>query len=635
MRAPVLARIAGLFTFVVSSALATGTAHGAGNKAPAFLWKSRVWLNNDFDAVSASNANYTISAKFFPQYALPHYGVIFTANGSNGHKLVIAQQIDYHKTNCYDPVHEIGCTGEVWEPAISLWVDRTETIQRVSTTLPGLKMGQWNHVAVVFKNGLGWKVLLNGINVIDVADGGFRPYGKMTIGNASTYNKFTQFYGLIDDVAVFTTALSGSVLTTLQNTNRLTAMSGMKYGWTFDATPTLTAESNVPTLGSNAVWVGVSDDRHPLDIGAVPKPIQSATFRLPIPVEYEAFVVKGNSSDHHSGPWAWTWDFLYAGKRSDSTTTRQNTDPWAVNLASGKGRKLVAAADGEVVQANWNFVEGDGSTIPNSVQIRHAPGEYSSYYHFTKNSFKDLFPWSGSAIRLAPADFATVDSSPLGSSPTIYPLVSNAEAIGAEGGTGMLKSDGTPCFDCFHLHYGVLDQPDIAADYGDRITKPTEFVDYEYSYDRLTWYAGAGVPQVGTYVRRMPEPVTASPQSGACGRLDANEGMYPNKPIYSCDGRFRLYLQSDSNLVLGKSDSSGNFTIAVWATYGLTIGKDGYTALMEVDGNFAYYDSKGKRIWHTNTAGNFGGYLRMHDNGNMAVYSKSGTKLWETDTGNY
>ncbi len=498
IRSIALARMTGICAIVVTCGLAAGVAHAAAtNSAPGFRWKSRVNLNNDFDVISASNANYTISAKFFPQYPLPHYGIIFTANGSSGHKLVIAQQLSDEQ--CYDPVHHTGCV-ENLKPAISLWVDRTETKHYVTALKPGLRIGQWNHVAVVFKNGIGWQVFLNGINVISVADGGFRPYGKMTIGNASTYSKLTQFYGLIDDVAVFTKALTGDALKDLKDTPRLPAnMLAMKYGWSFDATPTLTAESSTPTYSINAVSVGISDNRIPQDIGRMPKPIQSATYRLPIPDEYEFYVVMGNSSGHHSDKWAWTWDFIYAGKRSDSTATRQASDPVALNRSSGKGRKLVAAADGEIVQANWNFWEGDGQDVPNSVEIRHASGEYSSYYHFTMNSFRDMFPWAGNAIRLPPANFEAVDSSPLGASPTVYPLVSEGDAIGGEGGTGMKL-----CTDCFHLHYGVLDQPDIAADYPDRITKPTEFVDYEYSYDRLSWLPGTGVPAEGTYVRRIP-----------------------------------------------------------------------------------------------------------------------------------
>jgi murein DD-endopeptidase MepM/ murein hydrolase activator NlpD len=497
-------------------AVALGTlssaAASAATLAPAFRWKSRVYLNNDFDSVSASDGEYTVVARFMPTYDRPHFGVIFAANGSNGHRLLLGQDT----------------TGD-FERGLTLVVDGTTAIQAVDTEL---KVGKWNYVAVTYKLGTGWRVILNGTQVISVPDGSFRPTGKMTIGNTSTYSKHNQFYGLIDDVAVFTKKLSSTTIASLMGAAELQAnATDMKYGWSFNTSPTLTAASSTPTYGSNAASIGISSARSDSDKSRIPPPIQAMPYHLPIPVEYEAYVVMGNSTWHHAGSWAWAWDFIYAGKRSDSASSRaayaDHNKAGERNLAEGKGRKLVAVADGDVVQASWDVVEGDGNGVPNSVMIRHASGEYSSYFHLTTNSFPEFFPWPGSPITFPPSNFTAWDAEPIG---TRFPVVANGEAVGGEGGTGM-----GDCADCYHLHYAVLDQPDIFDGpnaFPDRITKPIEFSDYEYSDDRVTWHSqSTGVPVEGQYVRRKAEPVvTNRPQR--CGGFDLNEGMYPNQPIF-------------------------------------------------------------------------------------------------------
>jgi hypothetical protein len=124
-------------------------------------------------------------------------------------------------------------------------------------------------------------------------------------------------------------------------------------------------------------------------------------------------------------------------------------------------------------------------------------------------------------------------------------------------------------------------------------------------------------------------PVIANPPT-VCGYLNVNEGIYPNQPIYSCDGRFRLYLQSDSNLVWSKKDTQGNFSIVVWMTGTQTIGKDGYTLIMQGDGNLVFYDSVGAPLWATHTSGhpNEGLYLKLGNDGALTVRNGS-TVYWQ------
>jgi hypothetical protein len=94
------------------------------------------------------------------------------------------------------------------------------------------------------------------------------------------------------------------------------------------------------------------------------------------------------------------------------------------------------------------------------------------------------------------------------------------------------------------------------------------------------------------------------------------------RPKRSPNGRYRLALQLDGNLVL-YDDELG---VALWSagTNGNTVGQ----AVMQGDGNFVIYDAGSVAIWSTETAGNPGARLAVQDDGNLVVYRADGTALW-------
>jgi len=92
-------------------------------------------------------------------------------------------------------------------------------------------------------------------------------------------------------------------------------------------------------------------------------------------------------------------------------------------------------------------------------------------------------------------------------------------------------------------------------------------------------------------------------------------------PVLSPDGRFRLTMQADGNLVI--YDSSGR---AQWAT--ATFVPDSYLRV-QPDGNVVIYDSEdGFPLW---TAGIYspGATLEMQDDGNLVLYSRDRAPLWD------
>jgi hypothetical protein len=130
-------------------------------------------------------------------------------------------------------------------------------------------------------------------------------------------------------------------------------------------------------------------------------------------------------------------------------------------------------------------------------------------------------------------------------------------------------------------------------------------------------------------------PVETAAPSSSCAYLRAGEGLGHDQPHYSCDGRFRLYLQADANLVLSQKGSGGDYNILLWNTGPLVDGTDttGIKLVMQGDGNFVVYDGSRSPLWHTGTYGHPGAYVKISDNGDMKVRTPDGSSFyWSTGT---
>lgn len=114
----------------------------------------------------------------------------------------------------------------------------------------------------------------------------------------------------------------------------------------------------------------------------------------------------------------------------------------------------------------------------------------------------------------------------------------------------------------------------------------------------------------------------------ACTWLNPDEALFPGRYQDSCDGRFRLTLQHDGNLVLTVA-ATGH---VLWASS--TGGRRGAVALMQRDGNFVIYDSRGRAVWASGSGGRSGARLAVQDDGNAVVYSGADV-LWTSGTGGH
>jgi lysophospholipase L1-like esterase len=115
--------------------------------------------------------------------------------------------------------------------------------------------------------------------------------------------------------------------------------------------------------------------------------------------------------------------------------------------------------------------------------------------------------------------------------------------------------------------------------------------------------------------------------ANSCGILLPGEGMLPDHPIFSCDGRFELYLQDDGNMIL----YFGNTILWTSSSQGHTPA----VATLLADGNFAIFDPQGTILWQTHSAGLLGQSLFLQNDGNLVIYtavSATSTPVWASNT---
>jgi hypothetical protein len=90
--------------------------------------------------------------------------------------------------------------------------------------------------------------------------------------------------------------------------------------------------------------------------------------------------------------------------------------------------------------------------------------------------------------------------------------------------------------------------------------------------------------------------------------------MNVNDQLVSANGKVKLVMQGDGNLVLYRTDNNQ----ALWASN--TWQKPVDHAVMQADGNLVCYDRAGKAYWAAGTWGHAGAYAMLQDDGNLVIY---------------
>jgi len=106
-------------------------------------------------------------------------------------------------------------------------------------------------------------------------------------------------------------------------------------------------------------------------------------------------------------------------------------------------------------------------------------------------------------------------------------------------------------------------------------------------------------------------------------QLPTNQQLRSNEYLMSANGKYRLVMQGDGNLVIYNGGR------AIWAT--ATRKDDGKRIVLQGDGNLVMYGSGGSAPWATRTNGKPATRLVMQNDGNLVLYGE-GKAFWASNT---
>ncbi len=137
--------------------------------------------------------------------------------------------------------------------------------------------------------------------------------------------------------------------------------------------------------------------------------------------------------------------------------------------------------------------------------------------------------------------------------------------------------------------------------------------------------SSAGQSTNVSYVDIWGFAVGSSPAVGA-DRLLQNQQLFPGQFINSPDGKSRLAMQMDGNLVLYQPALAKT----LWASN--TNGSGVARLQLQTDGNGVLYDITAKAFWATNTVGKNGASLVVQNDSNLILYDATNKAIWATNT---
>ncbi|HEX2078298.1 MAG TPA: LamG-like jellyroll fold domain-containing protein [Longimicrobium sp.] len=337
----------------------------------------------------------------------------------------------------------------------------------------------WHHIAVV-RSGTTCTVYLDGVSkgTLTISSSG-NPSGTIRLGRSDEIHQ--QFYGFLDDVAVFKAALSASQVASLAGATTLTGTEpNLLAGFVFGDGPggslpaTLTrAVTYVP--GARNVTVSANRN-NAADRALLPLSLVSH-MRLPFAQGQIASVGQGFGDEtiSHNGYAAFCYDFGFPNSDID-------------------GYVFKASAPGAVAHV-WEGGPNTSAGPSNFVTIEQGGGEFCDYLHLQQNS---CVVNAGQTVQRG-TDLAKVGRS----------------------GTG------GP-----HLHQAVTNLGEHTTDREHFVTIPFPFCNYEYSSDSgASWHhAIRGYLKKGQWVRngapRSPVRYTAAWGPGTSGEFQIYDAPY-------------------------------------------------------------------------------------------------------------
>ena len=422
--------------------------------AVALSWKG--YVDTDQAFADFFDASHTITLRFLPQYPNAYEGPFVAENGSGTFGVGMG---DYNR----------GSDGYKLYLAVG-----TQSRDFATTLTPG----RWYHLAVRCTVGATrtFKLYLDGVklgsDLVVAAAASNLPQGTLRFGKRSSGQTVNghdaQFFGLLDDVAIFTRALSVATINDLRNNvGHLTGNEAdLLVGYSFN-TGNLPAELARPvTYRGAARRVNTSANRdNTKDANLLPLPTKQQLMDLPFPPGEAWSVIQGvdQRAGSHRGYAAFCWDFMVADQPQGG-----------VYPTGSDGAPFYASAPGRVITVRESAPSGT-SQASNYVEIEQAPEEICAYLHLRRNSCE-------------------VDTNN---------KVTYGRQLALTGDTGVAVG-------AFHPHVAVSDKPDGTSGF---VTFPVAFSDYEVRSGANWKSVSRGMPKTVEVVRIPPTPTTFGTRS--------------------------------------------------------------------------------------------------------------------------
>jgi hypothetical protein len=448
------------------------------------------------------HSNHTVTVRFMPQYPYGFRGVLLAdAGGAQAYSI---GQGDYREGT--------GGKNKLGPSTLRVAIGSSAVVYLVSGFVdqvggPVGYRGVWQHLALVC-DGAAFRTYLNGVRLSAFSGSeSFPATGlpsdatKMRVGRRDR----DQFYGLIDEVAIYTRALSGAEVATAEAATSLTGNeSGLLAGFTFDdefTSPPLNRAVTLPTAAD------IPDFVTPVAAKPVPAYFVSVSANRDSVADRKQFDLRSSkvaaTLPFCAGEW---WRI---GQGHDDPTASHNgtsTFSWDITRINGDtpGAIIIAAAPGRLYYADDQQAD-DGS---NAISVYHAVEERAVYMHLRKGSVREHFP-------------------SLSTNPETLPVAQQPTFVARD----VLANVGDPLNLGPHLHFAISTQKgDTFAGAG--VGQPVGLVDYFQSKDDgKTWAKVAlAVPVPGDVISRYPyspfgsggDPLEVAPAVASRGtdRLD-------------------------------------------------------------------------------------------------------------------
>ena len=428
------------------------------------------YADTDLDFSSFFNTDHTVAVRFMLQFPFAYTGPMLSVNGTGTY---IIGQADFNSDGSGKTKLIVNAGGS----QLLLPVD--------------LAAGTWHHLAVV-RSGSKLSLFVDGKaagSPVSLPAVGL-PSGKLRLGkdtfNATLDGGGHQFYGLLDDVAVFNKALGQTAIAKLASEHNLSGTEpDLLAGYTFGHVPPgglPTKLSRPLTLVPGASIQAVSADRNN-GADAAKLPLALTPMRhLPFPHGQKWFVIQGfdDPKGSHHGYASFCLDLDLAGEpQSDSN-----------------GKPFYAAAPGKVDFVKQDNVEG-GAGSANFISVKEQTLQVCDYLHLTHNT---------SAVK---------KGDPIAFEQHLADVGDTGAAVGA-----------------FHLHIAMTNLGEgHKNDGGAFITIPAPYTNYDSSDDSgSTWHhVLRGIPRAGQWLRRAtdgPERYTAVWRPSTAGEIQVYGWKY-------------------------------------------------------------------------------------------------------------